>query len=189
MERINVTLTGTSSLMQHKDTLSNPLHPLTKAHKLLTGKRKKTDEDHEAIAHSEWMASIYHADDIGPYVPAYMLEAAFMNAAKQQKLGTKFKSSVMLLEDRVPLEYTGPRDLEGLWGNHAYVDMRSVKVQTARLQRCRPIFHEWKLSFTVNYNPAIVERQEVIKALEDAGTLIGIGDYRPRYGKFSVSVN
>ena len=56
METLNVRITGTSPLMMHSDKFANPLLPETKAHKALTAKRKKTDEDHEAIAKSELAA-------------------------------------------------------------------------------------------------------------------------------------
>ena len=188
METLKVTLVGLSPMLQHRDTLANPLHPLTKSHKELTGKRKKTDEDHEAIAKSEWTASMYFDEKTGPYVPAMMIESTIMEAAKLQKLGKKFKSSIMVVEDQIPLQYEGPRDRAGLWNNPDFVDMRSVKVQQARIQRCRPKFNSWKLSFTVAYNASVVDARDIKKALEDAGTLVGMGDFRPRFGKFEAFV-
>jgi len=188
METLKITITGCSPMLQHKDTLSNPLHPLTKAHKAITGKRKKTDEDHEAMAKSEWTASMYHDSKIGPYVPAMMIEATIMEAAKLQKLGKKFKSAIMVVEDLIPLQYSGPRDLKTLWATPEFVDVRSVKVMSARIQRCRPKFDNWKLNFTLAYNPTVIDAREVTKALEDAGVLVGMGDFRPRFGKFDVVV-
>lgn len=188
METIKVTLTGCSPMLQHRDTLSNPLHPLAKAHKEVSSKRKKTDEDYEFLAHSEWKSSIYHDEKIGPYVPAMMIEATLMQAAKLQKLGTKFKSAIMVVEDKAPLQYDGPRDLASMFKDPAFVDMRSVKVQQARIQRCRPKFDNWKINFTVGYNSEVINEREIVKALEDAGTQVGLGDFRPRFGKFAVSI-
>lgn len=45
--------------MMHSDKLANPLHPATKAHRELTSKRKKVDDDHVAIARSEFIAGVY----------------------------------------------------------------------------------------------------------------------------------
>lgn len=188
METINVTLVGKSPMLHHKDTLSNPLAEATKLHKETASKRKKTDEDYEFLAYSEWKNGLYHDDKIGPYVPAIMLEATVMEAAKSQKLGKKFKSAIMVLEDKSPLQYEGPRDIKGLWNNPNFVDARSVRVQNARIQRFRPKFDNWKLNFTLAYNPEVINKNEVVKALTDAGTLIGIGDFRPRFGTFEVSV-
>jgi len=69
MQTIKLQLTGTRPLLMHADVFADPLNPLTKQHKSLTGKRKKTDDDHEAIARSEWRGGMYFDDDMGPYIP------------------------------------------------------------------------------------------------------------------------
>ena len=66
METINVKITGVSPMLMNSDRFSNPLDPMTKEHKLLTNKKKKTDEDYEAIALSSWRGSIYYDKSIGP---------------------------------------------------------------------------------------------------------------------------
>ena len=188
MESIKVKLTGLSPMMMHSDRYSNPLDPMTKAHKELTGKRKKTDEDHEMILHSEWNGSLYFDDKLGPYVPGINVESMLMEAAKMQKLGKKFKSAIMVLEDRIKVEYQGPRDRKKMFADQRFVDCRSVKVQQARLQRCRPIFHEWELNFTLNFDQSVIDLRDVSKALSDAGQLVGLGDFRPRFGKFAAEI-
>ena len=50
----------------HSDKFANPLHPATKAHKALTGKRKKTDDDHEAIAKSHRPVKIVEESGLVP---------------------------------------------------------------------------------------------------------------------------
>jgi hypothetical protein len=171
----------------HSDRYSNPLDPLTKAHKELTGKRKKTDEDHEAIAYSEWIGSLYHDGKLGPYIPAMNIESMIQEAAKLQKLGKKFKQAIMVMEDKVKLEYDGPRDIKGLFGQ-GFVDVRSVRVQQSRLQRYRPKFDKWSCTFTLLANTGVIDQREIAKALEDAGSLVGLGDFRPRFGKFTAVI-
>jgi hypothetical protein len=56
----------------------------------------------------------------------------------------------------------------------------------AKIMRYRPIFRNWSLSATVVVNEDVVNINEVKKALIDAGSLIGLGDYRPRFGRFNV---
>lgn len=186
METINVKITGVSPLLMHSDRFSNPLDPMTKDHKLLTGKKKKTDEDHEAIALSEWRGALYYDKSLGPYVPGQNIESTIVGGAKLQKLGTKFKSAFMVQQDKIAVEYTGPRTLEKLQSDPRFIDMRSVKVQQARIQRCRPIFTDWSLTFTILFNPEVIERRDVLKAVSDSGMLVGLGDFRPRFGKFEA---
>lgn len=187
MKQIKVSITGVSPLLVHSDRFANPLDPATKAHKALTGNRKKTDDIHEAIAKSEWMGSIYHRDSIGPYIPGQNFEASLQGAAKLNKLGVKFKQAVMVIEDEIPLIYKGPRDKEGLFAA-GFLDVRGVKVGMAKVMRCRPKFNEWGASFTVGFNEDVLNEEEVIRAIHDAGTLIGVCDYRPRFGKFAATV-
>jgi len=67
MEILKLNIIGTSPLMMHSDKFANPLAPETKAHKSLTAKRKKTDEDHLAIAKSEFMSGAYYSEKSGIY--------------------------------------------------------------------------------------------------------------------------
>lgn len=187
MKHLQVKITGISPLLMHSDRFANPLDPATKAHKELTGKRKKTDADHEAIAKSEWLGSLYHDAEVGPYIPGQNLDATLQEAAKLQKLGKKFKQAVMVLEDQVPLIYTGPRDPEALFAA-GFLDVRGVKVSMAKLMRCRPKFNQWSAEFTVAFNEDVLNVEEVVKAINDAGSLVGVCDYRPRFGKFRAEL-
>ena len=47
MAIIKLKVVGVSPMLMQADTLVDPLNPLTKAHKEITGKRKKTDDDHK----------------------------------------------------------------------------------------------------------------------------------------------
>lgn len=187
MKQLKVKIKGLSPLLMHSDRFANPLDKATKAHKELTGKRKKTDADHEAIAKSEWMGSLYYNESVGPYIPGQNLDATLQEAAKLQKLGKKFKQAVMVLENEIPLQYKGPREPEALF-DAGFVDVRGVKVAMAKLMRCRPKFNEWAAEFTVAYNEDVLNGEEVRKAIADAGALIGVCDYRPRFGKFAAEV-
>lgn len=187
MEIVKVRLTGTRALLMHADIFANPLNSLTKAHKALTGKRKKTDEDHEVIAKSEWRGGMYFSDDIGPYVPGVNIEAAMIAGGKLSKLGSQLKRSVEVLDERCVLEYEGPRTIAGLWDGGFY-DARSVKVTTSRITRYRPLFREWSVVCEVMFDQETIDRAQVIKCLEDGGLYCGIGDYRPKFGRFSVQV-
>ena len=187
METIKLKITGTRPLLMHADIFADPLNPLTKAHKAITGKRKKTDDDHEAIARSEWRGGMYFDDDVGPYIPGVMLEAAMISGGKLSKLGAQLKRSVEVINDRCKLEYDGPRKVEGLWSKGFY-DARSVKVSTSRIMRYRPIFRAWSAECEVAFDPESIDRSDVVKCFIDAGQYCGIGDYRPKFGRFAVEV-
>lgn len=186
MDTLKVKITGTRPLLMHAATLSDPLNPLSKAHKQVSGKRKKTDEDYEWLAKSEWRSSLY-IDDTGPYMPGVNIEAALIAGAKLQKLGTAIKRGVEILNDRCKLEYKGPRDAEALWDKGHY-DVRGVKVGQARIMRYRPIFKEWSCECSIMFDTEIMDRASVLKCMQDAGAYCGVGDYRPKFGRFDVEV-
>jgi hypothetical protein len=187
MQQLKVTIKGLSPLLMHADRLANPLDPVTKAHKAMTVKPKKTDSEHEAIAKSEWLASLYYRDGVGVYIPGQNIDACLKDAAKMQKLGKKFTQAVMVLEDEVPLQYKGPKKPDALF-EEGFVDVRGVKVSQAKVMRYRPKFNEWGAAFTVAFNDDLVNLDALRRAIADAGSLIGLCDYRPRFGKFTAEV-
>lgn len=187
MQTLKIKITGTRPLLVHSDRFSNPLDPMTKEHKALTSKRKKTDEDHELIARSEWAGGLYYDDKLGPYIPGVNIESAIISGGKLSKLGTQLKRSIEVLDERCKLIYEGPRDMKGLWDARFY-DARSVKVQAARLMRYRPLFRDWSLECTIMFDEETIDRNQVVKCVTDAGLYCGIGDYRPKFGRFDVEV-
>ncbi len=187
METIKLNIKSTSPMLMHSDRFANPLDPATKAHKELTSKRKKTDEDHEAIGLSEYKGALY-IDRDGPYLPSLNLEAALVAAAKMQKLGQHVKRGVMILEDKIHLRYDGPRDADALASDPRFVDVRGVRVGQAKLMRYRPRFDDWAATCNLAFNPEQINMNEVEQILRNAGALVGVGDFRPRFGRFAVEV-
>lgn len=187
MELIKIKITGTSPLMMHADTLANPLSPITKGHKELTSKRKKTDDDHLSIARSEFVAGCYWSAADGFFIPGQNLDATFLGGAKLQKNGVRWKRGALVLENKVKLLHDGPDTPDALWENPAFVDCRGVKVGAAKLMRYRPIFLNWAAELSVTINTEVLDMQEARKAIEDGGALIGTCEYRPRFGRFEVS--
>ncbi len=189
MNIITLKIVGTSPLLMHADTFANPLHPATKAHKELTGKRKKTDEDHESIARSEFIGGCYWNETDGFYIPGQNLDASFLAGAKLSKMGVHWKRGAMVVNDRAKLLFDGPATPEALWADPRFIDCRGVKVGSAKLMRYRPIFLEWAAELDVAIDESVLNMGEARKAIEDAGRLIGTCEYRPRFGRFEVIFN
>lgn len=189
MKQLTLKITGKAPMLMHSDRFANPLDPLTKAHKELTAKRKKTDEDQTAIARSEFIGGCYWNKRSGFFIPGQNLDSCLIAAAKLQKLGVKFKQGVQVLEDELQLDGKLPATPDKMWETPEFIDARGVKVGQAKIIRYRPIFREWSLTATVLFNEDVVNASEVKKAQEDAGALIGLGDYRPRFGRFNVEIH
>lgn len=182
----NFRFTSTRPMLLQADTLADPLKAATKAHKELTSNRKKTDDIHLAIQRSEWMASLYFDPKFGPVIPGDNVYACLIEAAKLQKLGVKAKQALDVSVPCFPLEYDGPRDAAELYELDAFRDVRSVKVQQARVIRSRPIFRHWAANVTVDIDEDIISPSELRQIVKNAGARIGLGTYRPKFGRFDV---
>jgi hypothetical protein len=185
-KQIQFTISSMAPLLMHNGQLANPLHPISKAMKKITDKRtKKTDTDLEELARLEFTGSLYLNDDQAPVVPGELLEAMMVEAGKAVRLGKQFKAG-LLSEGNWPLIYDGPKTQDSLWEDIRFRDQRGARITTARVIRTRPRFDKWSLKFTLHYLPTVLNEAAVRDALIHAGQLIGLGDYRPRFGRFEV---
>jgi len=69
-----------------------------------------------------------------------------------------------------------------------YLDQHRVIVGRAAVTRTRPALKEgWRAKFILMVNlPEYVPPQKLNSLLQQAGRIIGIGDFRPSYGRFNV---
>lgn len=186
MKTATYNLKGTTPLLMHSERLANPFDDLTKEIKAISGKRKKTEDDLREMARLEWLGGLYHDDEAGIHVPGYNLLACIIGGGKIHKLGTAIKRAALVMEDKVSIQYEGPKTPGKLFENKRFVDMRSVKVGTAKIMRCRPIFMDWALSFSLVYDENSIQLSDLDRCIESAGLMVGLGDYRPRFGRFQV---
>lgn len=188
MIEFRIVITGTSELLMHNSRLANPLDPAAKALKKATGKRTKTDDDYEEIARLEHAGGLYLDPDVGPYVPSDNIWRSLYDGAKKHKLGVKVKEGVIFSEPVNPLSYKGPRDQDGLWKDENFRHFASVKVGMQRVMRCRPVFRQWSTEANGILDPNVLDFEELITVANTAGMIIGLGDYRPRYGRYRATV-
>jgi hypothetical protein len=183
-----ITLTGTAPLIMHSNRLSDPLHPATKEYRKITGKRQKTEDDHLEIARMEHAASIYFDPDVGPYIPGENLSRALVDAARITRKGKMVERGVFISTDINPLSYRGPRTIAGLWDDENFRHLASVTVGTKRVMRYRPVFREWSTEADGILDPAVIDLTDLETIAVTAGQMVGLCDWRPRYGRFTARV-
>ena len=190
MDYLTVNLTGESPLLMHSDAGLSPLHPISRKQAEMNArpvKEKKTTEFVLEMARLDWELALYFDEKEGPVLPAQMLEAMIRDSAKAEKLGSEVKRSVRVTDFTIPLQYDGPRDKKGLWKSERFFDSRGVKIGQSRVLRTRPMFEEWAVEFNVEFEPEFIERDTLTRLIEIGGRRVGLGDYRPRFGRFSAS--
>jgi hypothetical protein len=188
MKTFKAIITGVSPLMMHSERLADPTNPKTKELKKLTSKKSKTDEDLALIKRVEWEVGMYTDETGAPAIPVDWILAVLLAGAKKSKQGPLAKAGIFPGNTTFfPLDFPGPKDVEALWNDGRFCDYRGVVIQQKRTMRARPVFPGWSLKFEVDFDPDTIDGSTIKTALERAGTLIGMGDYRPRFGRFVVT--
>jgi len=67
------------------------------------------------------------------------------------------------------------------------IDRQPVVIMRARIMRARPRFDKWALDFKIEIIDERIDIPTFKDILEYAGQYIGLGDFRPRYGRFKVT--
>ncbi len=187
MKERSYTIKGVCPIVMHNERLADPLNEHAKALKSLTKKRNKTDDDHLAVSKAEFLGGLYWDADLGPHVPERCLERLLRDAASKSKQGRAVLSALIVIEP-AKLIYKGPRDPEAMWAmGEQFVLRASVGVGQSRVIRSRPVFRDWSLTFTVNYDENVLEERDVDGFVEVGGRLVGLLDWRPKHGRFTVT--
>ena len=84
------------------------------------------------------------------------------------------------------IDHGGPRDLPAMWMDPEFRKRAAVRIRDAKTMRTRPRFPVWSAVLTASYLPSLLDRDEVVTFFKIAGALVGVGDWRPKFGKFTV---
>lgn len=186
---LKIKLTGLAPLLMHSEQLVDPTNEHTKRISALAKKAKaaKTEAAYYQLKRAEWEGGLYLNAKGLPCIPASNILAALGDGARKSKLGKQAKSGVFCEVPDFLLEHKGPKKLDDLF-DAGFSDYRGCKVGQARVMRCRPKFAEWSVTADLVYIPEVLPREAVLGALETAGLMCGLGDYRPQHGRFSIEV-
>lgn len=193
-----VRLTGLPpGLLCHNGAMANPLNAFARQIKSITAIRKKTDEHHHKIAELEWAGGLYLTRDGHPYMPRLNIEGMLTAGAKKIRLGELTKSAVCVIDDPLIECSYGPKNAtaQDLWaysikhkgedGNGPFHHVQPVIINKKRVMRCRPHFRDWAITFRVEVDPTVLEETQIDQILVYGGRFACLGDYRPKYGKFT----
>ena len=184
MKTLKVTWKGVTPLIMHSCQCVNPLHPISRELKKYTSKRKKTEDDLIKISNLEWEAGAYWRDDMGLYIPAENIEATLVNGAKANKKGKDIQKYCTIQGLFIPFDYGANLTKEQLIADWKFRDTRAMTVARAKINRTRPRFDNWSITFELNYAEDKIDAETIKDAMEYAGAYVGLCDSRPKYGKF-----
>lgn len=191
--KIRLVATGSQPIIMHNIRLASPMDPFAKELARLNKAKpssKRTDEERLEMARVEWEGSLYWDDVTGPFAPGSWVFKNLLEAARSGRRGKKIEGGVVVATPVNPLLYRGPRKIEDMWGDgdSEFVDFRSVRVGQAKVDRCRPIFKDWKVESELYLDTGILDLEELQDIASIGGRLYGYGDYRQQYGRFEAEV-
>ena len=187
--KIVIEVVGTSPLLMHNPRMVDPEFEINRQMKVLTGKRKKTDEDLRQIGRLEWFGGMYEVEGV-VVQPTSKLRKCLINAGRISKQGKSIERALSLSELNVPLIYEGPKELNKLFEDKRYTSRLSVGIGNKRVMRVRPQFSQWGLRVKGLFiEDAGLNLSEFEHIAELAGLSEGIGDNRVNgYGRFTIKV-
>lgn len=136
-------------------------------------------------------AYVYRNDDgficiPGRYIVRSIVEAGrnFQDPRSKKKMAKDLvQAAVMADEILSPILVNGEPTKE--W---EYDDRQRVCIMRSAITRTRPAFKKgWQVDFSlISLVPDLVTPDFLRKLVDNAGLLIGLGDFRPTYGRFRV---
>lgn len=173
--RVLVSIQGICPLLFHRWNCES-VESKSKAKK---GSAEKKTDDIESY--------VYRNEKGELAIPGEYLRGALVGAAKfQQDPRSPRKSAADLFKAAIvsltPLASLGVKDWD-------FLDKRRVVIQRSAITRTRPAMKEgWKATFILQVQlPEYIDESLLNTTIQAAGRLIGLADFRPSYGRFSVT--
>lgn len=189
---VQICFQGVSPLLCHNGQTADPRNTYAKAMKLVSSKRKKTDADYDEMARLEWLAGLYRIkDDL--VIPDYVIESVMIKGAMKSKRGPQAKCG-MFFTEHASLKFAGKPDvindetLAEMFASGDFTHTIGVKVGMSKVMRTRPIFRNWSLTALCQFDPDVLNQRDIEEIASDAGKLVGLGDWRPKHGRFEAEV-
>ncbi len=180
-----VTIRGDVIIM-HNGQTADPQNKYAKTMKAISSNRKKTDADLDKLAQVEYEASLYTDKKENIILPSKVIEATIAEGAKVSKSGKSALSGVYVDSDGTFKTNGKSLTMDEVLATDDYKFKESVRIQKNRIMRTRAKFENWESTFTVSREDSIVSESDLKRWIQDAGSVKGMCDWRPRHGRFEL---
>lgn len=150
----------------------------------------RTASDDARLHVLECQTSLWLDSNGAPTIPASALRACIERGARKLKQGTQVREG-LIVDSVLAFDYDKEKHgaTIGELGKSAQFTT-PVVVQRNRILRTRAKFDEWELTFHLDTDNELVDKEQLESWLDIAGRRIGLGDWRPEksgdYGRFEV---
>src|ERR1700747_454514 len=171
---VQVSVEGTAAFLFHRWSVDG-VEAKSKAAK---GSKAKKEDDLESY--------VYRTPNGNFAIPSEYFRMSIINAAKykqdprspRKSAMDLFKAGIVALDEHCDL---GIKDWD-------YIDRRRVTIQRYGITRCRPALTSgWKCTALLQVLlPEYISPVLLNETIQAAGRLVGVGDFRPTFGRFAV---
>jgi hypothetical protein len=171
---ISITIEGTAAFLYHRWNCES----VEAKGKAAKGSKAKKEDDIESYVLRDakgWLA-----------IPGEYFRQSIIHAAKYEQDPRSprksamdlFKAGVVILNESAPVG-------KATWD---YLDKRRVSIQRNSVSRVRPaLLAGWRATFELQILlPEYIGRDLLLKVANNAGRLVGVGDFRPTFGRFQI---
>lgn len=172
--RLSITIEGVSAFLFHR---WNP-ESVEEKGRSAKGSRAKKSDDVESYVLRDGRG--------GLAIPGEYFRQSIINAAKylqdprspRKSAMDLYKAGLLILNEAAPVG-------KDTWD---YLDKRRVTVQRNGINRVRPaLLKGWRATFEIEVIlPEYIQRETLLQVVANAGRFVGVGDFRPTYGRFLV---
>jgi len=151
--------------------------------------KKETNETHEDFEKRIWRERSHYDEHENLFIPPMQFKKCLENAAQfismsipgmgKSKYTKHFKAGVLVV-DALPLPIA-KKDVNGSW---VFVPSDGRRGGTTRVMKCFPTIHEWEGEVTFHILDGVITESVFKTHLEQAGSFIGIGLFRPMNGGY-----
>jgi hypothetical protein len=192
---MRIRLVGERPLLICNGEGADPLNPRVREISQVSQKKRKTDEDHELLSRLHFQSACYFDESIGVYLPSANAFKSIQEGAARFKEASVVKSQLIVkgvngknLEPAgSPILPDGRCTPDELYQKKEHVFRKVGKLNgRTSIVITRPIFNKWTVEFQLEFTEVTPAR--VVEYLKIAGSLKGVGTWRPVYGLYRVEV-
>jgi hypothetical protein len=189
-ETVFVVRGATRQVWHNAQMADRSCHYVVEMQKILAKTAKKrTEEDNKRLEDLEWEGGLYLNPEFRPVVPGQVIEGAYYEAGKTQRMGPTVRASIHSPADWV-IRHNGPKDLSDLRADPNFRFKCIIRNPStgARVLRTRPAFTDWSLEYMVRYRDDMIDRDKVIELTRILGYDIGLSEDRHKMGgRFAIA--
>ena len=191
--RYRITIRGISPIIMHNGAAGLDTRSAANIEKAQIAKKKgtnRTESDDDRLRELETLTSLWINGKGTPTVPEAALRANIEYAARKLRQGPQVREGLIV-------EKTEDFDYDHSLGTTVEELCKSVQfttgvvVQRSRILRTRAKFDDWGVTFVVEVDDELVDKDQLATWLDIGGRRIGLGDWRPQksghYGRYETA--